>query len=51
MNKSVASEYIWNPRICFDMLAFKLIFESLQFGEQIGGSCVIITYQQPENGR
>lgn len=51
MNKSVASEYIWNPRICLDMLAFKLIFESLKLGEQIGGSCVITTYQQPENGR
>lgn len=38
MNKSVASEYIWNPRICFNMLAFKLIFEILKLGEQIGGS-------------
>lgn len=37
MNKSVASEYIWNPRICLDMLAFKLIFESLKFGEQNWG--------------
>lgn len=51
MNKSVASEDIWSPRICFNMLAFKLIFESLKLGEQIGGFCVITTYPQPENGR